>query len=266
MLSEIRNNVKETHPLIHCITNPISINQCANAILAAGARPVMAEHTEEVAEITKTADALMLNIGNITDVRMKSMELSAQVAIEKKIPFILDAVGVSCSRFRKKFAIGLIEKYKPTVVKGNYSEIMALCCTDYSAAGVDSACVDLQTVSKEASEFAHQYNCVVLASGKTDIITDGKRIIYMKNGTPQLASLTGTGCMLGALCATYLSVSSAVDAAKTACAVLGICGELSQTENGNGIFFVQLMDNLTTLTDAVLNDHIETEEVRIEKI
>ena len=267
MINEIRKRVKEKHPLIHCITNPISINQCANAVLAVGASPIMAEHPKEVSEITQTADALMLNLGNITDARMESMTISAKIAVENNIPFVFDAVGVACSQLRRDFAIGLIEKYIPSVIKGNYSEIKALCSCDYKSEGVDSdGELSARSISKEAAELALKYDGVVLASGKTDIVTDGKKVIYMKNGTSQLASVTGTGCMLGALCATYLSVSPAVDASKTACAVLGICGELSQTEKGNGTFFVSLMDKLTTLTDTELNNYIKTEDSEIEKL
>ena len=90
-LNEIRAAVRDRRPLIHCITNPISINQCANAVLAAGARPIMAEHPAEVKEITESADALVLNLGNITDVRMESMEIALRAAKEKGIPVVLDA-------------------------------------------------------------------------------------------------------------------------------------------------------------------------------
>ena len=101
VIHDIRKTVKQTQPLIHCITNPISINQCANAILAVGGRPIMAEHPMEVAEITRTAKALMLNLGNITDARMESIRISAKTATENGIPILLDAVGVTCSQLRR---------------------------------------------------------------------------------------------------------------------------------------------------------------------
>ena len=101
--------VREKQPLIHCITNPISINQCANAILAIGARPIMAEHPLEVQEITETAAALMLNLGNITDARMLSMKTSHLAAKGKNIPVILDAVGIACSRLRRDYIAELLE-------------------------------------------------------------------------------------------------------------------------------------------------------------
>ena len=110
-------SLKAHAPLIHAITNPISIHQCANAILAVGARPIMAEHPREVAEITETAGALLLNLGNITDVRMESMEISAQTACRCGIPFVLDAVGVGCSSLRREYAHGLLQRFSPAVFK-----------------------------------------------------------------------------------------------------------------------------------------------------
>ncbi len=267
MINKIRARVKETNPLIHCITNPISINQCANTVLSVGARPIMAEHPKEVGEITKTADALMLNIGNITDVRMESITISAKAAAENNIPFVFDVVGVACSEMRRKFATELIEKYPPSIIKGNYSEIKALCSCDYKSAGVDfNGELSIENISKEVLKLARKYNCIVLASGKADIIADGQKLVYVKNGTPQLSKVTGTGCMLGALCAVYLSASKEIDSAISACTVLGICGELSRTEKGNGTFMVNLMDNLSTLSDVELDKYIKTEDMKIEKL
>ena len=97
----ILSRIRQNQPLIHCITNPISINQCANAILAVGGRPIMAEHPKEVAEITRTAQGLMLNLGNITDVRMEAIRISGETAFREGIPMLLDAVGIACSGLRR---------------------------------------------------------------------------------------------------------------------------------------------------------------------
>ena len=256
--------VREKQVLIHCITNPISINQCANAILAIGARPIMAEHPSEVQEITKTADALMLNLGNITDARMLSMKISFQTAKEKNIPVILDAVGIACSKLRRDYIAELLEIGVPSVIKGNYSEIFALCHDAYRSSSVDAdAAVDADAICYAARELAKKYNTTILASGKTDIVTDGTKIVHIKNGTPQLSSVTGTGCMLGALCAAFLSVCSAVDAAATACAAFGICGQFAETDKGSGSFMVNLMDALSVLTDAELEKYKNAEEIKI---
>ncbi|MBQ6931006.1 MAG: hydroxyethylthiazole kinase [Clostridia bacterium] len=261
------DKVKKAVPLVHCITNPISINQCANAVLSLGARPIMAEHPDEAAQITETADALLLNIGNITDVRMKSIQNSVQTAYRNNIPFVLDAVGAACSRLRREFALDLIKKYPPAVLKGNYSEINALCNSDYKSKGVDSDSeLTVEDVSRIAIILAKRYKTTVLASGKTDIITDGAKLFYVRNGTSQLSCVTGTGCMLGAICACLLPFGGASSSAVEACAILGICGELSETEKGSGTFLVNLIDNLSTVTDETINKMMISEEMSVEKI
>ena len=225
----------------------------------------MAEHPREVSEITATAGALMLNLGNITDVRMEAMRLSARTAAEQGTPILLDAVGVACSKLRRDCACGLLEGVTPAVIKGNYSEINALYQESYRASGVDAdAALDAQTVERAAAALARTSRTVVLASGKVDIVTDGTRLIRVRNGTPQLSCVTGTGCMLGALTAAYLSAASGLDAAVTACAVLGICGQLAETERGSGSFMVGLLDALSTLQDAELERYMDSEEIEIE--
>ncbi len=242
------DKLKRTAPLIHCITNPISINQCANAVLCMGARPIMAEHPDEVREITVTAAALMLNTANITDARMKSMLISAQTAYENGIPFVIDAVGTACSEMRRRYVLDLIGNYTPSVIKGNASEINALYDKAYTGIGIDSdSRLTIEQAEKAAVSIAESVGCTVLVSGKTDIVTDGKRTAYVKNGCPQLSQITGTGCMLGAVAACFLAVEDSFEAAVTACGVMGICGELSQTEKGSGSFMVRLMDNLSAL-------------------
>lgn len=259
--------MKDRYPLVHCITNPISIQQCANGLLAVGARPIMAEHPKEVREITETASALVLNLGNITDVRMTSMRICAGTAREKNIPILLDAVGAACSRLRRDFASELMDRALPNLIKGNYSEINALYRQDYRSSGVDAeGALDPAAVSQAAVELARKYQTVILASGKADIVTDGKRLVYVKNGTPQLSAVTGIGCMLGALCGAYLSEKNAFDAAVAGCAVLGICGQQARTEQGSGSFMLKLMDALSTLRDTDVEIYLDMEEISIETL
>ena len=256
MIKKLRETLKERHPLIHCITNPISINQCANAILAVGGRPMMAEHPLEAPVITANAGAVLLNLGNITDVRMESMRLSAETAKEKEIPFVLDVCGVACLSNRREYALSMLEGSTPSVIKGNYSEILALADPDYNASGVDAEKdIDEQRVAAAAKALAQRYASVVLASGQTDRITDGKRLLCCSNGTPQLAEITGTGCMQGALCAAYLSAAEdAFSAAVMAAVMLGVCGQLAETDKGSGSFGVNLLDRLSTVTDEQLEE------------
>ena len=254
-ISEIRAAVKKNAPLIHCITNPISINQCANTVLSAGARPMMAEHPEEAAVMTSGAGAVMLNMGNLTDVRKQSMLISARSAKQNGIPFLLDACGAACLPTRRQYALDLIGTSLPSVIKGNYSEITALADGGYTSSGVDAdKALTPQAVTRTAMELAAKLGTVILASGETDIVTDAKTTLFVRNGTPQLGTVTGTGCMQGALCAAYLSEANGFDAAVTACAVFGICGQLAQTDKGSGSFMVNLLDALSTVTDEQINE------------
>lgn len=267
MLNKIRNRVKVESPLVHAITNPISINQCANTILAVGARPIMAEHPGEVEEITSTTKALMLNIGNITDVRMESIPIALECAIAHGIPVVLDVVGVACSSMRKEFVANLLKIATPTVIKGNYSEIKALYDMKYTSEGVDAdSDISITDMTEICSLLSRRLSTIILASGKTDIITDGKRLIQISNGSEQLSKVTGTGCMLGALCAAYMAVEQSVDAVITACVMLGVCGQISETEKGNGSFMVNLLDSLSTLPDEYINRLARTEEKSLEEI
>ncbi len=255
------NNIKKQKPLIHCITNPISINGCANTILSVGAKPIMAEHPKEVCEITNASNALMLNIGNITDARMKSIMVSLKRAKKIDIPILLDVVGIACSKFRRKYVWELLKISVPSVIKGNYSEMAALHNEEYFSPGVDAEpSLDVRYITKAARELALKHQTVILATGQTDVITDGKRVVFVKNGTPELSSVTGTGCMLGALCATFMTSASSFEGVISACSYFGICGELAKTDNGNGSFMVNLMDGLSTLGREEILKHLNTEE------
>lgn len=260
-ICNIREQIKKQKPLIHCITNPISINQCANAILSLGAKPIMAEHPKEASEITETANALMLNIGNITDARMESIMLSISKAKEKDIPVLLDVVGIACSKFRREYVMNLLDKSMPSVIKGNYSEIAALYDEKYFSPGVDAdISLDICHITNITQKLALENKTVILATGSTDVITDGDRVIYVKNGTPELATVTGTGCMLGALCTAFMAVTNSIDATISACIYFGICGELSKTDAGNGSFMVNLMDRISTLGREEILKHLKMEE------
>ena len=255
--------IKSKKPLIHCITNPISINQCANAILSIGAKPIMAEHPKEVCEITDTSDALMLNMGNITDVRMESIMLSITQAKEKDIPVLLDVVGVACSHLRREYVVNLLNKSVPSVIKGNYSEIIGLYDETYFSKGVDAELsLTEMNITKAAICLAQKYRTVIVATGKTDVITDGEKTVCVKNGAPDMAMVTGTGCMLGALCTAFMPVVSPIDSAVFACVYFGICGELGKTDRGYGSYMVNLIDRISILGKNDISKYMKVEEFR----
>lgn len=258
LLPTARQRLREQAPLIHCITNPISINDCANGLLALGARPIMAEHPEEVEEITASAAALAVNLGNITDARMESMLRAGRKARDLGIPRIIDAVGTGCSRLRRTYAGQWIQACRPSVIKGNMAEIKTLWGDTVSSTGIDAGEGDqltrenLEASISAARKLARHTGAVILASGPTDLITDGETAFLVQNGSAQMGRLTGTGCMLGVLTAAFLAVLPPLSGVLTAAVFFGICGETAQTDQGMGSFHVRLLNALDRLPDPVL--------------
>lgn len=269
-LEPILTYIQQEAPLIHCITNPISINDCANILLAIGARPIMAEHPEEVAEITAIAKGLALNLGNITDARMASMKISAGVAKDKGIPFVLDLVGLSCSRLRQKYAKELLQIAVPDIIKGNISELRTLLGLPTTPGmGVEAGQKEMAT-RENALEYARifqkqarEYHTLLLATGPIDLVVSSEEAYIIANGSNALASITGTGCMnnvlAGACLAGVHGISSQVTnntlAAILSCLLLGIAGENIQDiylNQGPGSFHYSLMDSISKLTPQTI--------------
>lgn len=258
--------LRSKEPLIHCITNPISINDCANVLLAAGAKPIMAEHPEEAAEITAVSSSLAVNLGNITDIRMKSMKIAGLAAKTAGINVIIDIVGAGCSRLRLDYAREYIDTVKPAAVKGNLSELMALSGLSSSACGIDvgrrDAGMNCAEIVPWLKELAVRYETVILATGKTDYVTNGRETYMVLNGCPRMAQVTGTGCMLNVLTAALMSVlSEPLEAAVSAASVFGLCGELADMGQGIGSYHTELLNAVSELTyERIING------IRIERV
>ncbi len=257
-LISARNEVKVKKPLIHGMTGAVAINDCANVALAIGASPIMAEHPDEVEDITGHAAGLAVSLANITEARLCAIMKSGKVAYNKNIPSVIDVAGVTCSGLRMKFAKQFISECKPSVIKGNISEIKAMAGADYNSAGVDVSSSDavgsgdeekLRLLANIVKAYAKETSSVVLASGEVDIISDGDRIYYIKNGVPAMAKVTGTGCMLNVITAAYLSAAAPIEAAILAAVTLGISGELADASKGFGTYHMSLIDKLSMLSD-----------------
>lgn len=266
-LLQIRKQVAQNDYLIHCITNHISINDCANIILAVGAKPIMAEHSEEVAEITKASNALGVNLGNISDERMKSIMISGNTAYKNKVPSVIDLVGVGCSKLRLEFSKQFIKDCKPAVIKGNMSEIKALCGINNNTKGIDvnkSDIVSDKNLDKSiqlALKCSNDTNSVIAITGEIDIIAYKDKAYLIYNGHKMLSETTGTGCMLNALIAAYISSNNILNSTILATLVLDISGELSSNCKGIGSFKIELFDNIYNLTDDIILQKLKLEEV-----
>ena len=259
--------LRRERPLVHCITNYVTAGDVANYLLAAGASPVMAEEPKEVEKVVSAAQALVLNLGTLHEGKVSAMELAGRRAASLGKPIVLDPVGAGGASFRTEAAKRLIEGLPCTVIRGNASEILALAQGTHSVRGVDAGEQDeisganLEACVKAAANLARVSKAVIVMTGKTDLVTDGRRTCRIRNGHPMMKRITGTGCMLDALTAAFLGLSSRegrpgdpFERAVYAAAVHGLCGELAwartEEENGGaGAFRMRLFDAVSMVTD-----------------
>lgn len=257
---DLRRTLQRDHPLIHCITNPISINDCANAILAMGAKPIMAQHPDEVIQITSQSSALAINLGNFDAVRAAAMKRSAEYAASHEIVTIIDVCGVGCSTLRYEFAQEVLHRYHPAIIKGNLSEIKTLAGLAAHAQGIDVGDKDKEEITACSSwmmAFAKHQKCILVCTGETDLITDGKDTYFVGNGHEMMTLCTGTGCMLNAIIAAFLAICDPMTAALCGCIYLGISAEMSYAEAPlPGTFHMKLFDWLYALTEKDIENNI----------
>ncbi|MDP3564319.1 MAG: hydroxyethylthiazole kinase [Methanoregula sp.] len=252
-LSDLFARVRKNHPLVHHITNYVTVNDCANITICAGGAPIMADAIEEVAEMTGIVGALVLNIGTLNKVQITSMIAAGKMANERKIPIILDPVGTGATRYRTDTARRLLDKLEITILKGNAGEIGVLAGADGKVRGVDSAGLTGDHVAI-AKEYALSDGLTVVVSGETDIVTDGKRVVLVENGHAMMGGISGTGCMAASVTGACAAESrDPVLAAATALAAFGIAGErAAAVARGPYSFKVALFDELAGLTPAAL--------------
>lgn len=250
---DIFARVRQNRPLVHHITNYVTVNDCANITLCAGGAPVMAEAPEEAAEMAAVAGSLVLNIGTLHAAQVESMLIAGRMANERGIPVILDPVGAGATRYRTKTALRLLDALEITVLKGNAGEIGVLAGVGATVRGVDSHGVQGDPVVI-AHRLARTLGCTVAISGATDIISDGKKTLLVENGHPLMGSISGTGCMAASVAGVFCAESrQPVTATAAALAALGLAGErAAETANGPLSFKVALFDALATMSPQVL--------------
>ncbi|MBQ9010661.1 MAG: hydroxyethylthiazole kinase [Clostridia bacterium] len=261
----VRNRAR--HPLIHCIDNHVTSNDCANLLLGCGASPIMAEAPEEVSEITSGCDGLVLNLGTPSTGKIEAMCLAGQRAGQLGHPIVFDPVGVGASSFRRAAARRILDTVPVTVIRGNAGELEVLYTDRPVPGGVDAPEHEAEGIIHMARRVAQQRKAVVVVSGAEDIVTDGTTLYLVRNGTPMMRLVTGTGCMLSALTGAYLAAcpESPLIAALAAVCAHGICGQwaarrLSPTE-GNASFRTYLLDALSVLTDETLEKEALYEKI-----
>lgn len=255
-LARLLAAVKEHKPLVHHITNYVTVNDCANVVLALGGSPVMADDKNEVEEMVSLASSLVLNIGTLHSESLVSMALAGRKANELDIPVIFDPVGVGATQFRTKAAEEILKGLQVSVLRGNMSEIAVLAGIAAKTRGVDSG-EGLQGGREIAQSMSQKYGCTVVITGEVDIVADGNRTMLIANGHRMLTRLTGTGCMATSLIGCYCGVSKDYFLAAAAGIVtMGLAGEKACQDVGGvedlGTFRTRLFDHIATLTPETL--------------
>jgi len=241
----VLEKVRSSKPLVHHITNWVTIYDCANVTRCVGALPVMAHAKEEAGDMTGISNALVLNIGTLTPSLVKSMIISARKANDKGIPIVLDAVGAGATKFRTDKALEILESVRIDIIKGNAGEIATLAGAKAEVRGVESAGVEGDK-NDIAKALARRYKATVVMTGREDIVSDGRSVYVVSNGHPMMGAIVGTGCMAASVIAAFAAVEKdRAKAAAFALACLGIAGELAaRTAKGPGSFKEHFYDEL----------------------
>lgn len=250
---DLFQRIRLESPLIHCISNIVSANVCANLALAIGARPIMAQAPEETAEIADSAQAVVLNLGTPSAEKYLACTNAGKSANRKNIPVVIDPVGVGASKFRYEETAKLLACVAPSILRVNLSEAMVLRGIVKEAVGVDAVTeATLKSTNAEeiASTLALQYHCTVLLSGETDLVTDGTRLKAIRGGSVRMKQVTGTGCMLSVLCGCALAIEKdSFNAAVNASAFWKQCALAANKGQQIGSYATALLDEAASLSE-----------------
>ncbi len=266
-------NVREQVPLVHCITNYVTVNDCANALLACGASPIMSDEPSDVSDITSICNALVLNIGTLNTRSIAAMLVAGERAGELNHPMVLDPVGAGASELRTKTASMLLDELPITVIRGNMSEIKALAGAASSTRGVDVNPDDavsednLSESSSFARDLADKTDAIVAITGSIDIVADAQRAFAVRNGAAIMGKITGAGCMLTCVVAAYAAANpeDRLEAVAAALVNEGLAGQMAADRmtkaDGNGTFRTYLLDALYNMTGDALEQGARIEEL-----
>ena len=266
MFSKIISNVREKCPLIHNITNYVTVNDVANILLACGGSPIMSDDEGEVEEITSICGGLNINIGTLNKNTIPSMFLAGQKANQLGHKVLLDPVGAGASKLRTDTAIDLIKKVKFDVIRGNISEIKTLALGSGTTKGVDADVSDavteenLEKSISFAKDFAGKMNSVVAITGKIDLVSDANTCYVIRNGRAEMGKITGTGCQLSGMTAAFITANpdNVLEATAAAVCAMGLAGEIAwskmQAGDGNSTYRNRIIDAIYNMTGKELEE------------
>ncbi|WP_130805877.1 hydroxyethylthiazole kinase [Senegalia massiliensis] len=267
MFKEIYENVQHTTPLVHSITNYVTVNDCANIVLAAGGSPIMADGIEEVAEINSICDALVINIGTLNERVIKSMIKAGKKANEIGNPVILDPVAVGASQFRNEVTFKLLEEIQFSVIRGNASEIKTIYEGSGTTSGVDANEEDkveeksLDNMITLCKNLSKKTGAIIALTGAIDIVASDKNANIIYNGHYLMSKVTGTGCMLTNVIGTYCGANknNILDSTSIAVAHMGLAGEvafkkLQKADGGTSSYRMFLIDEISKMNYKKLKE------------
>ncbi|MGE5674592.1 MAG: hydroxyethylthiazole kinase [Mycobacterium leprae] len=255
--------IKQARPLVHAITNYVTMDWVARGLLAAGARPVMALDKSEAGAMAAAANALYLNMGTWSPAQLEAMLVAGASANQHGVPVVLDPVGAGGLAVRTAAAIDLMSKIRMTAVRGNYGEILALAGTGGLVRGVDTATGDnnsamVTRVAAAAKAVARRFGCIVAATGPIDVVSDGSRTVTVRSGHPIMGDIVGAGCLVSAIVAAAVAVEATLESVAGALLYEGIAGEEAvAVAQGPGTFEACLLDRLAAVS-ALPEDRITT--------
>ena len=266
VLKTMLENVRAKSPLVHNITNYVTVNDVANVLLAAGGSPIMSDDADDVEDITSICGGLNINIGTLNKNTIPSMFLAGKKANALGHIVLLDPVGAGASRLRTDTANRLMREVRFDAVRGNISEIKTLCTGSGSTKGVDADAVDAVTEAnlddgvQLVKAFAKQTGCIIAVTGAIDLVSDGERCWGIRNGRPEMSRITGTGCQLSALMTAFLVANPdrKLDAAAAAVCMMGLAGEIGwanmQPGDGNSTYRNRIIDAIFNMTGDALEE------------
>ena len=250
-LAAVLENLQKKNPLILSLTNNVVQSITANMLLAVGAAPVMLNDAAECEQLLRVcANALLVNVGTLSHPQAELMRSAVDAAHAAGVPWVLDPVAVGLLRFRTEFCHELLAM-RPTLIRGNASEIMALAGEAAGGRGTDTT-EESSAAVQSARKLAQQCGCTVLVTGPVDYVTDGERVLALGNGDPLMTRVTGVGCAMGALAAACVAAAPDAFTGAAACAaILGIAGERAAARCPRpGSFAGALLDELDALSPA----------------
>ena len=264
ILKTMLENVRAKTPLVHNITNYVTVNDVANVLLAAGGSPIMSDDADDVEDITSICGGLNINIGTLNKNTIPSMFLAGKKANELGHIVLLDPVGAGASRLRTDTANRLMQEVRFDAVRGNISEIKTLCTGSGTTKGVDADAVDAVTEANLddgvalVKAFARQTGCIIAVTGAIDLVSDGERCWCIRNGRAEMSRITGTGCQLSALTTAFLVANPEhkLEAAAAAVCTMGLAGEIAwanmQPGDGNSTYRNRIIDAIFNMTGDAL--------------